>query len=327
MSTDDHISQEIRMKTMSHICVGAGASVGNNSGVAIGEEEQQYSFRVLSIPALATENAGDGSVNGYMRNPNWPSSVDMAASYSACASKPSSTSDAELTVPAVTPRQLLLSESFQLPAGPPERLRRLDPTDLFWQAYHNIGNLMICNCITVLTTHPIVLDHLRTAAEMLLCRHQALRCSINESDSAEEQHMQGASKGCATQDKGDKSFASRLRMLFIKGADSLCCSCRRRRKVHVWKDTRSSARLDVAMARWDCSDGGSEGERFGALQDDEWVKAMALEQKISFDTKGGENSYVKQYKIKIQSVGLSTVDSHRTSDTSSFFTRADARES
>ncbi|CBZ56013.1 conserved hypothetical protein [Neospora caninum Liverpool] len=292
MSTEEHISQEMKMHTMSDIRAGVVAPVGNSDGVFIGEE-QQSSFRPLTFLGSSTKSAGAEFLNDYTRNPNWLSSLNMAASISACASKTSSTRDSGVAVPAVTQPQLCFSDGFQLPAGPPEKLRRLDPTDLFWQAYHNIGNLMICNCITVLTTHPVVLEHLRAAAEMLLCRHQTLRCSINDRDSPEEQHPQGTHKEGATQDKSDpsqedKSFAGRLRTLFTRGADSLCCSCRRRkRKVYVWKDNRSSARLDVAMARWECSDAESARERFGTMQDDEWVKAMAFEQNVGFDTCGG----------------------------------------
>ncbi|PFH38162.1 hypothetical protein BESB_005030 [Besnoitia besnoiti] len=190
--------------------------------------------------------------------------------------------------------QQLPSEGFQIPIGEPQDLRSLDPADLFWQAYHNIGNLMICNCITIVSTHPLVLQHVRAAAEMLLCRHQALRCSINAAPIPGEMRPDLEKNQDATRDQPDSAthegtnFASRLRSFFVDSAGSLCRSCRRRRKVYVWRDNRSSAYLDVAMAQG--GDVDRERGTFETVEGEDWVKAMKFEQSVPFDTSRGETS-------------------------------------
>ncbi|PHJ24256.1 hypothetical protein CSUI_001892 [Cystoisospora suis] len=186
------------------------------------------------------------------------------------------------------PVTVRFARCFAMPQGGPICLRDLDPADTFWQAFHNIGSLMICNCISVLSTHPILLEHVQAAARMLACRHQALRCSIEqrfaEDHVSREPENTGASRQLTQTDKLSRRLWSIFTLRFVR---RLSCPCRKRKNGFIWKDQRSLARVDVAMARLQQGEGWDAGANCGMLCEDDWMKAMAYEQSVRFDTEKG----------------------------------------
>ena len=57
-------------------------------------------------------------------------------------------------------------------------LRSLDPTEIFWNSFHDVGNVMILSVISIVSSHPVSIAQLREAATLLAQRHQVLSTCI-----------------------------------------------------------------------------------------------------------------------------------------------------
>eukprot|EP00921_Rhytidocystis_pertsovi_P004039 GHVQ01006965.1.p1 GENE.GHVQ01006965.1~~GHVQ01006965.1.p1 ORF type:complete len:964 (-),score=170.39 GHVQ01006965.1:709-3600(-) len=183
--------------------------------------------------------------------------------------------------------------SVSLPHTSSSILRPLDPTEVFWNSFHSVGNVMILSVISVVSSHPINILQLEEASTILTNRHQVLRCrivppSVAHQHNASQDRNQPSSKKAfwrRTKSSGAVISSNGLAVCSNDEEEAVSAAVIKEEELTLndcYWDACDTMKPDVLMAR--VSTGVSAGGVASCL---DWLEAMAREQKKTFNLTEG----------------------------------------